>query len=49
MSRLWDRWSPKGVTVFGRRELGRMASLLMFGGVTRSRSAAATWSATRRT
>ncbi|HYU77961.1 MAG TPA: hypothetical protein VEK56_03190, partial [Vicinamibacterales bacterium] len=41
MSKLWDSWSPKRLTGFSRRELGRMASLLMFGGLTRSERASA--------
>jgi uncharacterized pyridoxal phosphate-dependent enzyme len=41
MSKLWHRWSPKSVSGFSRRELGRMASLLMFGGLVPSRAAAA--------
>jgi L-seryl-tRNA(Ser) seleniumtransferase len=41
ISRLWDRWAVSRLARFSRRDLGRMASLLMVGGLTRSRAASA--------
>jgi L-seryl-tRNA(Ser) seleniumtransferase len=48
MSKVWNSWPPKRVIGFSRRELGGMASLLMFGGLSRSRAVSAAQSSSAR-